>query len=73
MDEADAANACTQLFLDAALSNHKNSRQGCRLTVCMDCGIDIEPERLNLPNVKRCRECQQEHEWLTRMKAHGHT
>lgn len=39
---------------------------------CIDCGIEVQPERLKIkPNAARCIDCQKKHELKERQK-HGH-
>ena len=64
MDIFDHAQADDELFRQAALNRHYAGRQNpipspARGSRCMDCGDEIEPERLKaLPYAVRCVGCQ---------------
>ena len=79
MDIFDQAQANDELFRQAALNRHYAGRQNPvptptlplkgRGSRCMDCGGEIEPERLKaLPYAVRCVGCQTKKE---RRERHG--
>ena len=57
-DIIDDANKIAAVHLNAALS-HIKTQAANSVTVCIDCGDDIEPERkAAAPHAMRCSECQ---------------
>jgi len=66
MDEIDIAQQNEELFRQVALKSHFAGRQGVRpdnaepgIRLCMDCGEEIEPARLEAkPDAFRCVDCQ---------------
>ncbi|BFM20509.1 TraR/DksA C4-type zinc finger protein [Gilvimarinus japonicus] len=59
-DDADRAGELQQLSDSAVIATQlsRHDFNAKSLTVCKDCGFEIEPERQALGGVTRCRECQ---------------
>ena len=63
-DAADKAAQLQQQINDVALVNYRRQHQ-IKLrtsTECIDCGGDIESQRLSLLSAERCIECQTDFE-----------
>lgn len=69
MDEADRASRLTEIENEVSVAKIRKELQVPvnETGLCCDCGIDIEPRRLEAyPTAKRCLGCQQEYELVSK-------
>lgn len=68
MDNVDEAQARTQLFYKAALSNRHTAQTAQKPLkvdansnpICISCDVDITQRRTIVPHAQRCAECQED-------------
>ncbi|MCL2656147.1 MAG: TraR/DksA C4-type zinc finger protein [Betaproteobacteria bacterium] len=71
MDQFDRAQQIEAMQRDIALAEHqRRATAGAALTHCEDCGEPIPAERAaRVPGVRRCIDCQRDHEHRHRLGA----